>query len=611
MIDFFVLAIGLLITIRKTAGFTLFGAPWRSQHRHDVAFRHSSTSTFHEPQSLQETIELKDMCSEIAAKDPQWLQEYVIDMLDEKDDEDWLDILRQATQKAAKPTRQISTAASSIAEASDEATSSTLSPTSSEKTEQTQSDETLVDTTVNNDIHPVFKNKQSKEKKVSSSEHLLDRKRKLKQDSLPTVSNTTVVKDVSLSNATKEILSTNNEAVSEEITFKPKPSSTEHLLDRKSNTMERDDLSKDVLIDQQPTTATLDLNQTQNSSFTAKEREILGAASFDVNQATTNRKEPLPAVSLSNITNSVNTTRTVSRVLDSSNETASRRTETKAIDERVVVFSDSRLKKRQRILLSKLVSLGYSTEEILSLDPDALSLIVEDKLRRPSTGVPVTWKSDKQLIKIESFNDSNMQSSSSIATETPVAETSDPKARLNMTSSDAEVTTSTKEPQVDRRRDPTNELTSETSRINGEARIKPTKEVERTNAADACTPTKEERKRRVFTGRPEPGPPRDDPPPPKAFWPDIDTFRSLLRKEAAMRLRILGDDWSQTVKDESEWRLNLYKNWLWTLHTGVGDPLIESRSDRMRRSSRDQAKSQSKKKRTPSNKERQRRQRDD
>jgi hypothetical protein len=96
----------------------------------------------------------------------------------------------------------------------------------------------------------------------------------------------------------------------------------------------------------------------------------------------------------------------------------------------------------------------------------------------------------------------------------------------------------------------------------------------------------EGRPKRIYSGRPAPPPPgrqRGDPPPPKGFWPDIDSFRSMLRNEAGMRLRILGDEWEQSVKDESDWRLNLYKDWLWMLHNGVGEPIVESRNDRMRR----------------------------
>jgi hypothetical protein len=92
----------------------------------------------------------------------------------------------------------------------------------------------------------------------------------------------------------------------------------------------------------------------------------------------------------------------------------------------------------------------------------------------------------------------------------------------------------------------------------------------------------------MYTGRPAPvkkrWKPDDDPPPPQSrLWPDIDTFRRLLRSEAKFRLRILGNGFAEAVKDESDWRLDLYKNWLWTLHRGVGKPFVESRSDRTRR----------------------------
>lgn len=76
----------------------------------------------------------------------------------------------------------------------------------------------------------------------------------------------------------------------------------------------------------------------------------------------------------------------------------------------------------------------------------------------------------------------------------------------------------------------------------------------------------------------------DEPPPPRSgLWPDLDTFRNLLRDEAGMRLRLLGNDWKGAVKEEADWRLDLYKNWLWTLHNGVGEPFVQSRSDRARR----------------------------
>ena len=98
--------------------------------------------------------------------------------------------------------------------------------------------------------------------------------------------------------------------------------------------------------------------------------------------------------------------------------------------------------------------------------------------------------------------------------------------------------------------------------------------------------------KRIYNGREILGQkPREnigDPPPPNSpIWMDMDTFRSLLRKEAELRLRILGDGWAPTVKQESDWRLNLYKDWLWALHNGVASNAIvpPSRYERARRTS--------------------------
>jgi hypothetical protein len=76
----------------------------------------------------------------------------------------------------------------------------------------------------------------------------------------------------------------------------------------------------------------------------------------------------------------------------------------------------------------------------------------------------------------------------------------------------------------------------------------------------------------------------DVPVSPKSFlWPDVDTFQKLLRDEATFRLRILGNDWTDVVKEEIDWRNDLYTSWLHTLQNGIGEPFVQSRSDRLRR----------------------------
>ena len=60
-----------------------------------------------------------------------------------------------------------------------------------------------------------------------------------------------------------------------------------------------------------------------------------------------------------------------------------------------------------------------------------------------------------------------------------------------------------------------------------------------------------------------------------SLWMDIPTFKQYLRREADLRLTILGPDWEDWVKGESDWRLNLFKNWLGVVENGVGDDLFE------------------------------------
>jgi hypothetical protein len=60
-----------------------------------------------------------------------------------------------------------------------------------------------------------------------------------------------------------------------------------------------------------------------------------------------------------------------------------------------------------------------------------------------------------------------------------------------------------------------------------------------------------------------------------SIWMDIPTFKQYLRREADLRLSILGPDWEGWVKGESDWRLNLYQGWLDIVEDGVGDDVFE------------------------------------
>ena len=81
-------------------------------------------------------------------------------------------------------------------------------------------------------------------------------------------------------------------------------------------------------------------------------------------------------------------------------------------------------------------------------------------------------------------------------------------------------------------------------------------------------------------------------PPPNKFWMDLPTFQNFLRTEAKLRLKILGPDWKESVLDESRWRFDLYKRWLYLLDDGVGENPLYEYGDRPR---------SSKERRTPRN----------
>lgn len=290
----------------------------------------------------------------------------------------------------------------------------------------------------------------------------------------------------------------------------------------------------------------------------------------------------------------------------------------------VIMYMDLSSRSYVRISLVDVLSLGYSQSDVQSLEADALDLIATDGIRKPRSGVPSRWK-------VRSGKDDQVRILSKTAADEIIAsETSKQKERQQgkraqkgpeeaaAAAADKVRPDRPEEPvtssrpsderlsrEIDSRRpppgprDPTQPVGTErgaprtTKRERGgwdEPIREPSTRGERKRSrATKKRPAGRESRRRVYDGRAPTKSKRrkrDDPPTPNSpLWVDMNTFRDLLRSEAGLRLRILGDDWSDIVKEESDWRLDLYKEWLWTLHNGVGKPIVESRSDRMRRKS--------------------------
>jgi hypothetical protein len=378
-----------------------------------------------------------------------------------------------------------------------------------------------------------------------------------------------------------------------------------------------------------------DLDETIPLSVLAKDEvEVVAVSSSDTDEDL-NETEPLPVakeeaeVVASNETFSQNNESTLP-----DDDKAEASSEEEASSDRIILYRDAYSQSFVQVDLANVLSLGYLEFEICMLEADTLDLIASDGIVKPRSGVPSRWKiksgqpaqvrilskvqadqvvSDEIGKKKEGRRNRiiDMVESSPAETDTledeldPVVPTreSPKKERVPISKEDGS------RREADRIRPPRSKAAAESapgerppstarkSQARGERdesfRERDESPRERSPSSRRERSSKrsdrDESQRRMYDGRPSPSPSkskrkRDDPPSPNSpVWVDIDTFRDLLRSEAGLRLRILGDDWADTVKEESNWRLDLYKEWLWTLHNGVGKPIVESRSDRMRR----------------------------
>lgn len=233
---------------------------------------------------------------------------------------------------------------------------------------------------------------------------------------------------------------------------------------------------------------------------------------------------------------------------------------------KIVVFFDYAKGRKLAVPVSKFESLSYTLEEVGDLQADVLATILAESMTKPQTGVPPQWRISKAKSGTAKPEDVQLLSKEDAekALKTEPVRRSPPSGRRD----DAQGP-----PDTSGRRKQTSQVSSEP---NKRRRAKPRSRERQAFNADGS-------KKSVYSvrgGTPSNKKKRTaDPPTPKR-WMDIDTFRDLLRTEAELRVSILGDGFSDAIKDESDWRLNLYKDWLWTLDKGIGNPIVPSRRDR-------------------------------
>eukprot|EP00978_Attheya_sp_CCMP212_P014005 scaffold35416_cov51-Attheya_sp.AAC.1 len=178
--------------------------------------------------------------------------------------------------------------------------------------------------------------------------------------------------------------------------------------------------------------------------------------------------------------------------------------------------------------LQTVLQLGYTTQEIRSLQADALDLIVTDGIPKPTNGgVPLHWQ-----IKADADREVRVGR---------------PRPKPNTDNNAAA------EPSSQRR---------ERSDFGSDRR-----EGRRRTRSSVPQP-REDRDESMWFDNDSEDPSRNK------FWMDLPEFRDYLKREAELRLRILGPDWRDWIKTESDWRYALYKDWLWLLEDGVGEPIV-------------------------------------
>jgi hypothetical protein len=266
-----------------------------------------------------------------------------------------------------------------------------------------------------------------------------------------------------------------------------------------------------------------------------------------------------------------------------------------AQDNYVVLYRDLYTGDLRAENLTSVTNLGYTVNEIPYLQPDALALIVEDGIKKPARGIPQQWQISESQYEV-------------LSDDVRIVPQEEAKELLEVTNGKKQ------NAREEKHRTPRSKMDAEVDNmdIGSGARqvLREKKHPARSEQERSPTSTARESRRRRRLDDDDPALTRDrrsrsrqkrkpiysayevpkrsarsddDPPPPDSpLWVDMDTFRELLRSEAALRVRILGEDWADIVKDESNWRLSLYKEWLWALNKGIGNPLVPSRSDRMR-----------------------------
>ncbi|GFH47008.1 hypothetical protein CTEN210_03483 [Chaetoceros tenuissimus] len=236
--------------------------------------------------------------------------------------------------------------------------------------------------------------------------------------------------------------------------------------------------------------------------------------------------------------------------------------ENNQIGEDVLVEYIDMFDNTQRVPMATLSSLGYKMEDVARLQAGVLELIIEDEMQVPKEGIPRRWM-------IESRSEREVK-----------------------------ILKRRKAPQIESN-DDDDDGDYERGTSRNDRNLRRGEDARRSSSRRSDRKGRRTSKNRGTKRRPERRDEGDDQfGETDTIWMDIPTFKQYLRREADLRLSILGPDWEDWVRGESDWRLNLYKKWLGVVENGFGDDLMEEisyapeserlpRSPKRRKTSRD------------------------
>ena len=286
---------------------------------------------------------------------------------------------------------------------------------------------------------------------------------------------------------------------------------------------------------------------------------------------------------------------------------------------RAVVYRSITGKRMTCVALADILKLGYTVSDMDQIQAEFISIVVLDQRKCPSMGVPSQWKIKDPRAKPEVTIVESMEEASLIVQQTNEQEREEKEfiqqrrmrqqgrqrnsAQRNKPKTSRQGNDASREsnkPKT-RKRPGRGEVSSDSRKRQG-SRDDERRRRRRSNNDSEDDVSRNRRRRRERLDRDgnsrkiyrvprddtrSMNYQRDDPPDPESpIWVGMDKFRDLLEKEADFRMKFIGDDWSQVIEQENDWRANMYKGWLWSLQNGVGESIVPpSRYERARRNS--------------------------